>query len=65
MTEKHAIRRCYHDGITLVRLPPVDPREPDDHDFRLAFKRAQMRKWLREVVASRRNVIRFGTAAKS
>lgn len=62
----HPVRRCIHDGITIVRLPPdVDPRAGEGHDMRLAFKRLQMRKWLRETIASKRNVIRFGGAAKS
>lgn len=58
------IQRCMHEGVTIVRLPPVDPREPGDHDARLAFKRNRARKWLREIKALPRNVIRFGSAAK-
>jgi hypothetical protein len=59
----HRVIRCLHEGFTLKRLlVDVDPRTPGNHDLRLAFKRQQLRKWLREVIASRRNVLRFGGA---
>lgn len=65
MNEPRTIR-CQHDGITLKRLP-AEARLPD-HEPLLAFKRAQMRKWLKEERArqrgARRNVIAFGGAAK-
>lgn len=60
----YPVRRCLQDGVTIVRLPPVDPRVPGDHDLRLAFKRGRARKWLRELASQRRNVLRFGSAAK-
>lgn len=59
----YPVTRCHHDGMTIVRLPPIDPRGPGDHDARLAFKRNRMRKWLREIQGQRRNVILFGGAA--
>ena len=64
MSSDYAVARCHHDGMTIVRLPPIDPREPGDHDARLAFKRNRMRKWLRETQGARRNVLRFGSAAR-
>lgn len=63
----YPVRRCLHEGFTIVRLPAdVDPRKSGWRDqIGLAFKRLRIRRWLRETIASRRNVIRFGSAAKS
>jgi hypothetical protein len=59
--------RCMHDGDTIKRLPPVDPREnPLLSDVRLAFKSVRARRWLEQQQASKAasNVIPFGSLAK-
>lgn len=69
MTDETPVRRCYHEGITLVKLPPVDPRGKDEQN---AIARAWItRSWLRRHEALQpvsrfvRNVLLFGKAPKS